>query len=54
MSWLSGSPGFDIRERSVNDESSLDHREINQDLPVFATDPLAGAGLPLTAPGSGS
>jgi threonyl-tRNA synthetase len=29
----------------------LDHREINQDLHVFATDPLAGAGLPLWLPG---
>ena len=27
-----------------------DHRDINQDLPVFATDPLAGAGLPLWLP----
>jgi threonyl-tRNA synthetase len=34
----------------VNDESSRDHRDINQDLPVFATDPLAGAGLPLWLP----
>jgi threonyl-tRNA synthetase len=34
----------------VNDESSLDYRDINQDLPVFATDPLAGAGLPLWLP----
>ena len=31
-------------------ESSRDHRDINQDLPVFATDPLAGAGLPLWLP----
>ena len=28
----------------------LDHREINQDLKIFATDPLAGAGLPLWLP----
>ncbi|MGH3209155.1 MAG: aminoacyl--tRNA ligase-related protein [Trebonia sp.] len=28
----------------------LDHREINRDLHVFATDPLAGAGLPLWLP----
>jgi len=28
----------------------LDHRDINQDLHVFATDPLAGAGLPLWLP----
>jgi len=34
----------------VNDEASRDHRDINQDLPVFATDPLAGAGLPLWLP----
>jgi threonyl-tRNA synthetase len=27
-----------------------DHRDINQDLKVFATDPLAGAGLPLWLP----
>jgi threonyl-tRNA synthetase len=35
----------------VNDEASRDHRDVNQDLPVFATDPLAGAGLPLWLPG---
>jgi threonyl-tRNA synthetase len=29
---------------------NLDHRDINQDLLVFATDPLAGAGLPLWLP----
>ena len=34
----------------MNHESGRDHREINQDLPVFATDPLAGAGLPLWLP----
>ena len=34
----------------MNDEASLDHRVINQDLLVFATDPLAGAGLPLWLP----
>lgn len=28
----------------------LDHREINQDLHVFATDPLVGSGLPLWLP----
>ncbi|GAA2113047.1 threonine--tRNA ligase [Nocardioides bigeumensis] len=28
----------------------LDHREINQHLKIFATDPLAGAGLPLWLP----
>ena len=30
-----------------NDDDLLDHRDLNQDLGVFATDPLAGAGLPL-------
>ncbi|MHB1593324.1 MAG: threonine--tRNA ligase [Streptosporangiaceae bacterium] len=34
----------------MNHEASRDHRDINQDLPVFATDPLAGAGLPLWLP----
>jgi threonyl-tRNA synthetase len=34
----------------VNRDAARDHREINQDLPVFATDPLAGAGLPLWLP----
>jgi len=34
----------------VNDDASHDHRDINLDLPVFATDPLAGAGLPLWLP----
>jgi threonyl-tRNA synthetase len=34
----------------VNHEASRDHRDINQDFPVFATDPLAGAGLPLWLP----
>jgi threonyl-tRNA synthetase len=34
----------------VNHEADRDHRDINQDLPVFATDPLAGAGLPLWLP----
>jgi threonyl-tRNA synthetase len=34
----------------VNDEARLDHRDLNQDLAVFATDPLAGAGLPLWLP----
>jgi threonyl-tRNA synthetase len=28
----------------------LDHRELNRDLDIFATDPLAGAGLPLWLP----
>ena len=34
----------------MNDQVRRDHRDINQDLPVFATDPLAGAGLPLWLP----
>jgi threonyl-tRNA synthetase len=34
----------------VNHEARRDHRDINQDLRVFATDPLAGAGLPLWLP----
>jgi threonyl-tRNA synthetase len=34
----------------VNIEARPDHRDVNQDLPVFATDPLAGAGLPLWLP----
>ena len=34
----------------MNHEASRDHRDINQDLPVFATDRLAGAGLPLWLP----
>ncbi len=34
----------------MNAEASRDHRDINQDVPVFATDPLAGAGLPLWLP----
>ncbi|HEY3013475.1 MAG TPA: threonine--tRNA ligase [Nocardioides sp.] len=29
---------------------SLDHRELNRDLDIFATDPLAGSGLPLWLP----
>ncbi|MEZ5096920.1 MAG: aminoacyl--tRNA ligase-related protein [Nocardioides sp.] len=29
---------------------ALDHRDLNRDLEVFATDPLAGAGLPLWLP----
>ena len=33
-----------------NDDDLLDHRDLNQDLGVFATDPLAGAGLPLWLP----
>ena len=34
----------------MNHEARRDHRDINQDLHVFATDPLAGAGLPLWLP----
>jgi threonyl-tRNA synthetase len=35
---------------SSAETARLDHREINRDLHVFATDPLAGAGLPLWLP----
>jgi threonyl-tRNA synthetase len=31
-------------------QARRDHRDINQDLHIFATDPLAGAGLPLWLP----
>jgi threonyl-tRNA synthetase len=34
----------------MNETVKLDHRDINLDLPVFATDPLVGAGLPLWLP----
>src|ERR1700689_3716313 len=34
----------------MNDDARRDHRDVNQDLPVFATDPLAGAGLSLWLP----
>lgn len=34
----------------MNETVKLDHRDINLDLHVFATDPLAGAGLPLWLP----
>jgi threonyl-tRNA synthetase len=34
----------------VNPEARRDHRNINQGLLVFATDPLAGSGLPLWLP----
>ncbi|HML50529.1 MAG TPA: threonine--tRNA ligase [Propionicimonas sp.] len=36
----------------MNDHSAeaLDHRDLNHDLDVFATDPLAGSGLPLWLP----
>jgi len=34
----------------VNRDDNQDHRDINQDLLIFATDPLAGAGLPLWLP----
>ncbi|NGN94620.1 threonine--tRNA ligase, partial [Nocardioides sp. KC13] len=29
---------------------NLDHRDLNRDLDIFATDPLAGPGLPLWLP----
>lgn len=32
------------------EDGLLDHRELNHDLKVFATDPLAGSGLPLWLP----
>ena len=35
---------------STAEAGRLDHRDINRDLRVFATDPLAGAGLPLWLP----
>lgn len=34
----------------MNSETRHDNREINQDLRVFATNPVAGAGLPLWLP----
>jgi threonyl-tRNA synthetase len=36
---------------STQAAAPLDHRDLNRDLDVFATDPLAGAGLPLWLPG---
>jgi len=36
-----------VKSRPTN---ALDHRELNRDLDVFATDPLAGSGLPLWLP----
>ena len=35
---------------STEEAARLDHRDLNRDLRVFATDPLAGAGLPLWLP----
>jgi threonyl-tRNA synthetase len=37
---------------TMNDRPTeeLDHRELNRDLDIFATDPLAGSGLPLWLP----
>lgn len=35
---------------STEEAARLDHRDLNRDLHVFATDPLAGAGLPLWLP----
>jgi threonyl-tRNA synthetase len=34
----------------MSHEAARDHRDLNTDLAVFATDPLAGAGLPLWLP----
>jgi len=39
-----------VNEPAVNETVRLDHRDINLGLHVFATDPLAGAGLPLWLP----
>ncbi len=36
-----------MNERPTN---ALDHRELNRDLGIFATDPLSGSGLPLWLP----
>jgi threonyl-tRNA synthetase len=50
---------LDIQEPTMADHSrddlnvdqlELDHRDVNLDLGVFATDPLVGAGLPLWLP----
>ena len=35
---------------SDHDAEALDHRDLNRDLSIFATDPLAGSGLPLWLP----
>lgn len=35
---------------SSSEPQSLDHRDINRDLDVFATDALVGSGLPLWLP----
>ena len=35
---------------STEEAARLDHRDLNRDLHVFSTDPLAGAGLPLWLP----
>ena len=39
--------------RGADDAEPLDHRELNRDLAVFATDALVGAGLPLWLPDGG-
>jgi threonyl-tRNA synthetase len=45
--------GATAKEYTVSissERASLDHRDINRDLGVFATDPLVGSGLPLWLP----
>lgn len=41
-----------MNKHNMNDRAAdaLDHRELNRDLDIFATDPLAGSGLPLWLP----
>jgi threonyl-tRNA synthetase len=39
-----------MNESVIDEAAKLDHRDINLDLHLFATDPLAGAGLPLWLP----
>ena len=39
-----------MSNRSQRERQSLDHRDVNLDMAVFATDPLIGSGLPLWLP----
>jgi threonyl-tRNA synthetase len=39
-----------VSNRSERERQPLDHRDLNLDMAVFATDPLIGAGLPLWLP----
>ena len=48
--WLPGPSPSGSTLKSTAEAGPLDHRDINRDLRVFATDPLAGAGLPLWLP----